>query len=55
MRKIALKDCVCWLDKRGRAMRVVRRKLHGPRKDSEALVGILVSSPEKLISENKGI
>lgn len=55
MRKTALRGCVCWLDKRGRAMRVVRRKLHGPRKDSEALVGILVSSPEKWVSENKGV
>lgn len=55
MRKTALRDCICCVDKRERVMWVMKRKPQGSRKDNGALVRVILLSSEKWISENKGI
>jgi len=55
MRKTALRDCICGVDKREIAMWVMKRKPQGSRKDNGALVRVFLLSSEKWISENKGI
>lgn len=55
MRNTALRDCICWVGKRERAMWVMKRKPQGSRKDNGALERVFLLSSEKWISENKGI